>query len=219
MNGLVAKTTSCRKSSLKQVINESIRLLDSTVKNLKHHIHVKRIQFNFCNNVKNNLTRNEVLIHVDYSESYENKQQREIQSAYFGHTMFSKMNCETVTITSELYDHSRAAAITSVLTVINHLIEKPQHLPHKTNPIAWSNDCSAQFRFQFVFKLLSRIDSSLNITWCYNERYHGKGSINGIRGTFKNCVNRDVIPGKCVIDTPTQFAEDAHKTVKGITSL
>ena len=69
------------------------------------------------------VTKNEVLIHMDYSESYESKQQREMHSAYFGHTKFTtccylrdtenKMICESVMITSELSDHSRAAAITS----------------------------------------------------------------------------------------------------------
>ena len=52
---------------------------------------------------------------------------------------------ESVTITSELSDHSRAAAITSVLTVIDKLKEKHQHLPLKINPIVWSDGCSAQF--------------------------------------------------------------------------
>ena len=105
----------------------------------------------------------------------------------------------------------------SVITVIDHLREK-QHLPLKTNPTVWSDDCSAQFRSRFVFKLLSSIDSSLNITWCYNERHHGKGPVDVIGGPLKNCVYRDVMSGKCVIDTPKQFAEHADKTVKGITS-
>ena len=68
------------------------------------------------------VTKNEVLIHVNYSKSYENKQQLEIQSAFCGHTRFSiftaccylrdaenKMICESVTNSSELSDHSRAA--------------------------------------------------------------------------------------------------------------
>ena len=86
---------------------------------------------------------------MDYSESYENKQQREIQSAYFGHTKFTtccylrdtanKMICESVMITSELSDHSRAATITSVLTVIDHLRENYQHLPLKINSFLWSD--------------------------------------------------------------------------------
>ena len=37
------------------------------------------------NELKNNLREDEILIHVYFAESYENKQQDEIQSAYFGH--------------------------------------------------------------------------------------------------------------------------------------
>ena len=36
-----------------------------------------------------NLQENEVILHVDYSESYNNTQQDEIQSAYFGNSTFS----------------------------------------------------------------------------------------------------------------------------------
>ena len=59
----------------------------------------------------------------------------------------------------------------------------------------------------------------MNINWCYNERHHGKGPMDDIGRTFKNCVYRDVISRKCVIDTPKPFAEHADKAVKGITSL
>ena len=62
----------------KTSIDKSIHLLNSTIKILKHHIHVKRVQFKYYNDAKANLAKNEILIHVDYSESYENKQQREI---------------------------------------------------------------------------------------------------------------------------------------------
>ena len=220
-----------QKVLFKTSIDESIHLLNSTVKTLKHHIHVKYVQFKYYNDAKANLAKNEILIHVDYSESYENNQQREIQSAYFGHTKFSiftaccylrdvgnKVISEPVTITSELSDHSRAAAITCILKIIDHLREK-QHLLLKINAVIWSDGCSAQFRSRFVFKLLAGINSSINITWCYNERHHGKGSMHGIGGTIKNCVYRDVMSAKCVIDKPKEFAEHAEKVVKGITSL
>ena len=171
-----------QKVFFKASIDESIHLLNSTIKTLKHHIHVKRVQFKFYNDAKANLAKNEILIHVDYSESYENKQQREIQSAYFGHTTFSiftaccylrdvenKVISESVTIASELSDHSRAAAITCILKIIDHLREKHQHLPLKINAVIWGDVCSAHFRSRFVFKLLASINSSINITWCYNE--------------------------------------------------
>ena len=142
----------------KTSIDASIHLLNSTIKTLKHHIQVKRVQFKCYNDAKANLAKNEILIHVDYSESYENKQQRKIQSAYFGHTTFSifivccylrhvenKVISESLTITSELSDHSRAAAITCILKIIDHLREKHQHLLLKISAVIWSDDCSAQF--------------------------------------------------------------------------
>ena len=35
------------------------------------------------------LKQGDAIFHVDYSESYKNKQQDEIQSAYFGQSIFS----------------------------------------------------------------------------------------------------------------------------------
>ena len=214
-------------------VENTICLLDTTIKVLKRHIYVKRVQYRYYDNFKKNLGKNDLLVHVDYSENYENKQQREIQSAYFGHTTFSiftaccylrnnedKVICESVTITSELPDNSRAAAITCVLKVIEHMREIHHHLPLKINTMVWSDGCASQFRSRYVFKLLSGIDLSLNLTsWCYNERHHGKGPMDGIGGTLKNSIYRDVMSGKCVIETPKQFAEYAEKSIKGLTSL
>ena len=41
----------------------------------------------------------------------------------------------------------------------------------------------------------------------------------GIGGTLKNCVYHDVMSGKCVINTPAEFAEYVDKAVKSVTSL
>ena len=173
-----------------------------------------------------------ILIYADYSESYKNKQQREIQSAYFDHTRFNiftacfylcdtenKIICESVATSIFLSDHSRVAAVTSVLMVIDHLREKHQYLVLKINFILWSDGCSTQFRSQFIFKLLSSLDSSLHITWCYNERHHGKRPIVSIEGTSKNCAYCDIMSGKCIIDISKSFAEHADKGLEGITSL
>ena len=151
--------------------------------------------------MKNNLVKNDFLINVDYSESYKNKQQREIQSAYFSHTTFSicsaccycfdatnNRDCKLTAITSDFPDHSRAPGITRVLKVIEHLREKHQHLPLTINAIILSDGSSAQFRSRFVFKLLSTVDASLNITWCYSERRHETGPMDGNGGTLKNCI-------------------------------
>ena len=41
----------------------------------------------------------------------------------------------------------------------------------------------------------------------------------GIGGTLINCLYRDVMSGKSIIDTPYPFVEYVDKAVKGITSL
>ena len=51
------------------------------------------------------------------------------------------------------------------------------------------------------------------------KEHHGKESMDGIGGTLKNYVFYDVMSGKCVTDTPKQFAEYVDKVVKSVTSL
>ena len=65
---------------------EAIDLFNSQFVTLKQHIYIKQKQVSCYNDIKDNLTNDQLLIHVDYSENYENRQQGEIQSAYFGHT-------------------------------------------------------------------------------------------------------------------------------------
>ena len=66
-----------------------IESLKQQIAVLKRHLFTKRIQASTYNEVKDNLKQNDLLIHADYSENYNNKQQWEIQSAYFGHASFS----------------------------------------------------------------------------------------------------------------------------------
>ena len=46
------------------------------------------LQLKYYNRLKETLEKDECIVHVDYSENYKNKQQDEIQSAYFGHATF-----------------------------------------------------------------------------------------------------------------------------------
>ena len=85
-NGL--KQTEKNKVVKSVDIEEATELFNEQVKILKAHIFVKRTQNTNCNRLKENLKTNEFLIHVDYSENYKDKEQDEIQSAYFGHNSF-----------------------------------------------------------------------------------------------------------------------------------
>ena len=54
----------------------------------------------------------------------------------------------------------------------------------------WSDGCAAQFRSRF--KLLAEFAKEHTIAWYYNERHHGKEPMDGVGGTIKHRVFRDV---------------------------
>ena len=68
-----------------------------------------------------------------------------------------------------------------------------KHRKSYENLCIWSDRMGAQFRSRFVFKLLAgAMLPKKSLTWCYNERHHGKGPMDGVGGTVKNAVYREV---------------------------
>ena len=183
-------------------VEEAIELFNEHVKILKAHIFVKRTQNTHYNRLKENLKTNEFIIHVDYSENYKDKEQDEIQSAYFGHNSFSIFTacCYTrridgtlsngnFTVTSEATDHSRIAAFSCINLIIDSLQKKsPSQFNNYPVFCIWSDSCGSQFQSKFIFALITHFNPDYNIQWYYNERHHGKGPMDGVGGTVKNMI-------------------------------
>ena len=70
-------------------VTDAIESLKQQIAVLKRHLFTKHTQASTYNEVKNNLKQKDILIHLDYSKNYNNKQQWEILSAYFGHASSS----------------------------------------------------------------------------------------------------------------------------------
>ena len=98
-------------------------------------------------------------------------------------------------------------------------MREKHNLPPEVTLNIWSDGCAGQFRSRYVFALVSQIDIKVEVNWYYNERHHGKGPMDGIGGTFKNKVYRDVMFQKCLIQNTKDFAAYANKTINGITSI
>ena len=171
----------------------------------------------------------ELLLHVDHSENYANKQQNEIQSAYFGNDCFSiftaccylrdaggKLINENVMVISEASDHSKIAAFSCVSNVFQFV---RHNLPLKVTLHIWSDGYAAQFRSRYVFTLLTTMSRSVILNTHYNERHHGKGPMNGVGGTLKNIIFRDVMSEKCFIQNAEEFSNYANTVINGITSV
>ena len=67
----------------------AMQLQDLLNKNLKLHICNIFRQYSELKYLKQNLKINEVVLSVDFSRNYNNKQKHDIQSAYFGHEAFT----------------------------------------------------------------------------------------------------------------------------------
>ena len=178
--------------------------------------------------MKKNLQENEVILLVDYFESYNNTQQDGIQSAYFGNSTFSiftacgyilnngrELSKRFVAVVGESSGHSRIAA----LTCLDMMLKEIEKETEVKKLIVWSDGCAFQFRSRYVFKLLSSYRPERLLEWNYNEAHHGKGPMDGIGGTIKNVVFRQVKSRKVVINSPIEFCEAANKFVPSIKCL
>ena len=149
----------------------------------------------------------EVLIHVDYAENYKNKQQNEIKAAYYGQgqftlytvVMYMKVNGETkyrsFRLVTEENDHSCNVSFALNNFLVN-MLKAEQWI---TVVKFWSDGCASQFRSQFAFYMLSKLDRNISIEWHFFESNHGKGSVDGIDGTIKHAVFHKVLTKQVVI--------------------
>ena len=215
-----------QKVSVSINIQEVLCRFNMCVQTLKRHIHVKRVQHTTFNYLKANVKKKEeILMQVGYSENYTNKDQGQIQSAYFSiftACCYVKIDGvvinENVTVTSEANDHSRSAAMSSCRKVLAFIRVK-YNLENSLILHLWSDGCSGQFRSRFFFFSLSRFELDHTI-FCYNnERHHGKGPIDGVGGTITHRVFRNVKCRKVTIKNAKGFAEYADAILNGITSL
>ena len=130
-------------------VNDAAESFKQRIAVLKRHTFTKRTQAT-AYEVKDTLKQNDLLIYVDYSENYNNKQ--EIQKACFGHASFSiftaccyfkdesnSFNKQAITLTFETSNHSRNTSASCLQKVIHFVREKQTHLPLKMNVIVWRN--------------------------------------------------------------------------------
>ena len=134
--GMTQVETKILKVSQMILFSQVIPKMDGTLKQPKKHIYRKREQLASYNKQKNELKTGEALIHVhvDYSKSYNNTQQDEIQSAYFGrqnvciftsssyYDEIRQGNLAEIAVISKSSDHYRTAAFTCTKGIVNELI-------------------------------------------------------------------------------------------------
>ena len=143
------------KIRISEPFEEATERFKESVVSLKRHIYSKRSQNRHYNHVKESLDHGQILVHVDYAESYKNSQQNEIQSAYFGNSTFSIFTAccyrksldngglkkDSTVVVSNSKEHNRATA----LTCLKEVVEKAEQInvAKYDKIIVWSDGCFA----------------------------------------------------------------------------
>ena len=132
---------------------------------------------------KKNLKEDEIILSVEFSKNYENKQHHEIQSAYVGHKIFTILTAVCYFHTSISIENSvidEESNLVKFLVVIisnetkhdhnmafsnnNKLIRMVKDMaPNISMFHFWSNGCAGQFRSQFMFCFFLLLSSRYHI--------------------------------------------------------
>ena len=146
------------------------------------------------------MKENEVILSIDVSKNYQNKQLHEIQSAYFGHENFTLFTAAcyfhkaaNIESFSSNIDHDSCLVIVPIAVVSNEtshnrnvaFTNNNKLIPfvQEINPTVdtfhfWSDRCARQFRSKYVFRSFSYYPANINLTWNYGEAHHFKGMLN-----------------------------------------
>ena len=176
---------------------EAAILLADLVDGNKMKMHKYNIyhQFSELKYLKKNLKQDEVILSVDFSKNYENKQRHEIQSAYFGHENFTIFTAAcyfhtSISIENGVIDEESSLVTFPVVIISNEtkhdcngafssnnkLIRMVKDMaPDISTFHFWSDGCAGQFRSQFVFRFFCYYSADITLTWNYGEAHHFKG--------------------------------------------
>ncbi|KAF9409133.1 hypothetical protein HW555_011412 [Spodoptera exigua] len=158
--------------------------------------------------LKESLTTNEALVHMDFSENYSYKYSEEVQSMHFGgsrgqvslHTAVVYLKNDSnatqsysVCTASECTRHDAAA----VWAHLNYLIKFVFNRSSQINRIHILTDSpTSQYRNKYIFYILTQLRNDfpdLNlVTWNYQEAGHGKGAPDGIGAVIKRTADYEL---------------------------
>ena len=163
-----------------------------------------------------------VVIQVDFAENYTTKLQGEIQSAYWAYnqvTVFTvcawdKEGVHSMTIVSDYLHHDKYAVNVFLNTIFKWLDEEVRQFE---SIVIFSDGAASQFKQRYLLCSLTLMNRQ--ITWNFFATSHGKGPVDGVGGTVKRIVAKEVMSGGGDVLTSQQFAEVSKRKCPNITVL
>jgi hypothetical protein len=178
-------------------------------KGCKHLFNINH-QYRALRSLKEKLTDDDIIIHVDFSENYACKYESEIQSMHFGasqkqitlHTgmVYTKGHTQSFCSISDSTKHGPAAIWAHLTPVIQDMKAR---LPQLANIYFITDGPTTQYRCKDNFYLLATkiYDMGFRVgNWNFLEAGHGKGAPDGIGAAIKREADRLVAHGKDIND-------------------
>lgn len=225
------KVTKNVKEIVEGTVEELIENFKQALVQLKKHIYNIKVQYKSYRAAIDNLEKNEIVLHVDFSENYNCKHFEEVQSHHFGgsrkqvtlHTgvMYTKPeghNKPTVNsfcTISENNSHNPA----SIWAHLHPILSDIQHNNPHINTIHFFSDGPAtQYRqkqnFYFISHRIFREYYIIRVTWNFFEAGHRKGAADGVGGYLKRTAD-----GKVAAGSDISNAEDFFYTLKELSKV
>ncbi|KAG5881806.1 hypothetical protein JTB14_004105 [Gonioctena quinquepunctata] len=194
----------CKKETQEILPANLIKKIENDMaKFFRHSFNIVH-QYNVIKQLKESLSENEVVVHMDFSENFCTKYNKEIQSFHFGgsrtqislHTVVVYLRDSTTshcTMSSNLSHNAGAiwAHLKPVLTSLPSNIQKIHFL---------SDGPVTQYRNKSMFfvlgcKLQDMYPNIVQYSWNFHEVGHGKGAPDGIGATCKRTADQVIASG------------------------
>lgn len=199
-------------------IEKLVELTQDHLSKFSRHIYNIKHQSERLRKLRESLTENEVVVHVDYSENYACKYSREIKETHFGggnqqvtlHTgviYLSGGKVKSFASLSDCLQHNAIATWAHLDPVLRSI--RDEH-PNARNIHLISDGPTSQYRNKTNFYLASTVPFMRGfncVTWNFTEASHGKGAPDGVGGALKNLADRIVSYGTSIPDADTLFEQ------------
>ncbi|CAH0407914.1 unnamed protein product [Chilo suppressalis] len=198
----------------------------------KFFVHTGNIlnQYQAITMIKQSLSPNETLLHMDFSENYCYKFAKEIQSLHFGgsrgqvslHTVVAYLkegrdNAHYSFCTvSECTRHDAPAVWAHLENALKFVFEKCSSV---TTVHILTDSPTSQYRNKQIFYIITQLHNTFPslkcVTWNFQESGHGKGAPDGIGAVVKRSADYQVKCGNDVGDF-TKFLAVVKENVKNV---
>ena len=199
--------------TLKDELNKEMNRVCRHIFNIRH-------QYRTLRYLRQELTHEEIIVHIDFSENYNCKYNKEIQSIHFGasqrqisiHTgvAYTAGSCIPFSTVSDNLKHGPSGIWAHLNPILEYLKDTTQ-----TSIIHFISDGpTTQYRCKNNFYLLSKKVFDLGFkyaTWNFMEAGHGKGAPDGIGAAIKRQADE-------VVNVTQKDITCAADLVQGLTS-